>query len=179
MDVKEFPDMPPRRKPFKKVINQVVMFVLGRALQSLSRSDPLVQHEVSTWPENMTLMLVVRPDGGSMAVSRAAGGRLIYRGSRLPEQQADVVIYVKNIDSAFAMFTGQLGIDVAYARHTMCARGDLSNTVSVVRTLNIAEAYLFPAFLSRRLMKALPPIPPLRKHALRLKTYTLGILFGL
>lgn len=179
MDPRDFPDIPPRRKPFKRAINQVVMFVLGRALQSLSHSDPLVQHEVSTWPEKMTLMLVVRPGGGAMAVSRDAGGRLVYRGSKLPEDQADVVIYVKNIESAFAMFTGQLGIDVAYAQHTICARGDLSNTVSVVRTLNIAETYLFPAFLARRLMKALPPIPPLRKHTLRLKTYTLGLLFGL
>ncbi|GAP13694.1 hypothetical protein LARV_01449 [Longilinea arvoryzae] len=179
MDAHNFPDIPPRRKPFKRAINQIVLFVLGRALQSLSHSDPLVQQEVSTWPENLTLMMVIRPDGGSLAVTRGEGGRLIYRGSRVPEAQADVVIYIKNVDGAFAMFTGQQGIDVAYAQHAMCARGDLSNTVSVVRVLNIAESYLFPAFLARRLMKELPPIPLLRKHGLRIKTYTLGLLFGL
>lgn len=179
MDAHNFPDIPPHHKPFKKAINQIVLFVLGRALQSLSHSDPLVQHEVSAWPENLTLMLVIRPDGGSMTVSRAAGGRLVYRGSRVSQDQADVVIYIKNIEGAFAMFTGQQGIDVAYAQHAMCARGDLSNTVSVVRTLDIAEAYLFPAILARRLMKELPPIPALRKHGLRLKTYTLGLLFGI
>ncbi len=179
MNANDYPDIAPRRKPFKRAINQIVMFVLGRALQSLSHSDPLIQHDVRGWPENFTLLMVVRPDGGSMAVSRTKDGYLTYRGRHLPEDQADVVIYIKNIDSAFAMFTGQIGIDKAYAQHTMCARGDLSNTVSVVRVLDIAEAYLFPAFLARHLMKELPPIPFLRKQGLRVKAYTVGILFGL
>jgi len=179
MNIEDFPDIPPRRKPFKRAINQIVMFVLGRALQSLSHSDPLIRHDVRGWPEGFTLLMVVHPDGGSMAVSRLPDGCLAYRGNHLPEEQADVVIYIKNIDSAFAMFTGQIGIDRAYAQHTMCARGDLSNTVSVVRVLNIAEAYLFPSLLARRLMKELPPIPFLRKQGLRLKAYTLGIILGI
>lgn len=179
MSVEEFPDIPPRRRPIKRLINKLVMFVLGRALQSLSHHEPLVQQNVRTWPEHFTLLMTVRPDGGSLAVTRGENGRLIYRGGQLPEDQADVVIYFKNVEIAFALFTGQIGIDVAYAQHAMCARGDLSNTVSVVRVLNIAEAYLFPSILARRLMKELPPIPFFRKQALRLNTYTLGLLFGL
>lgn len=179
MDAQQFPDIPPRKKPVKRLVNQVVMFVLGRALQSLSIHDPLIQHEVKTWPENFTLMLVVRPKGGSMAVTRLPGGRLAYRGAHFPEEKADVIIYMKSVESAFAMFTGQLGIDMGYAQHTMCARGDLSNTVSVVRVLDIAEAYLFPAFISRNLMKRLPPTPFWQKQLLRLKAYFIGIPFGL
>jgi hypothetical protein len=179
MDVTNFPELPPRRKPFKRLVNQIVMVVLGKALQSLSKHEPLIQHEALGWPENFTLMIVVRPDGGSMALTRLAGGKLAYRGTHFPEAQADVVIYMKNVESAFAMFTGQLGIDMGYAQHAMCARGDLSHTVSVVRVLNIAEAYLFPSLLARRLMKQLPPIPFGRKTALRLKAYLLGITFGL
>ncbi len=179
MNYNDYPAIPPRSKPLKKRINKIVLFILGRALQSLSHNEPLVQHEVRSWPENFTLMMVIRPNNGSLAVTRCNDGRLKYLGSGFSEDQADVVIYIKNIEFAFAMFTGQIGIDLAYAQHAMCARGDLSNTVSVVRVLNIAEAYLFPAVLARRLMKALPPIPFLRKHGLRLKTYTLGILFGI
>jgi hypothetical protein len=48
----QFADIPPRRKPIKQSMNQVLMFELGRAMQSLSKSDPLIRHEVSTWPEN-------------------------------------------------------------------------------------------------------------------------------
>jgi len=179
LDYQQFPEIPPARKPIKKMVNKVVLFVLGRALQSLSKRDPLIQREVLGWPEGFTLMLRVRPDGGAMAVTRLAGGRLQYRGANFDETKADVVIYMKNIECAFAMLTGQLGIDVAYAQHTMCARGDLSNTVSVVRVLNIAEAYLFPSFMARRLMKRMPPIPFARKHLLRIRTYFVGVLFGI
>lgn len=179
MDTRQFPEIPPGRKPAKRLINQVVLFVLGRSLQSLSHRDRLIQHEVEGWPEGFTLMLQIRPNGGSMAVTRLPGGKLQYRGAHFDEKQADVVIYMKNVDTAFAMLTGQTGIDVAYAQHAMCARGDLSNTVSVVRVLNIAEAYLFPGFIARRLMKRMPPIPPATKHLLRVKTYLVGILFGI
>jgi hypothetical protein len=178
LNLQAYPDIPPRSSPFKRMVNKTVLAVLGRSLQSLSRSDPLIQEDISHWPEGFTLMMLVRPDGGSLAVTHLPDGTLKYLGSHWDETRADVVIYIKNIDSAFAMFTGQLGADVAYAQHCMCAKGDLSYTVSVVRVLDVVEAYLFPAFLARRLMKQLPPIPTGRKHLLRLKTYFLGVPFG-
>lgn len=179
MNKSTYPDIPPRRSPLKKFINKTVLLVLGRALQSLSHSDPLMQHEIEAWPEDFTMMIVIRADGGSMAVTRDSKAQLVYRGAHFDPGQANVVITIKNIDSAFAMFTGQLGADVAYARHAMSAKGDLSYTVSVVRILNIAEAYLFPAFIARNIMKQLPPIPAARKQILRLKTYFLGVPFGI
>lgn len=178
MDTAAYQPIAPARKPFKRALNKTVLFVLGRSLQSLSRRDPLIKHEVAGWPHDFTLMLRIRPDGGAMAVTRTATGHLRYLGANYDESKADVVIYLKSIETAFAMLTGQLGIDVAYAQHGMCARGDLSYTVSVVRVLNITEAYLFPAFMSHRLMKRLPPIPGFRKHYLRIRTYLLGIAFG-
>ncbi|HZU86233.1 MAG TPA: hypothetical protein VFF78_02045 [Anaerolineaceae bacterium] len=179
MDPNKYPDIPPRRKSFKRLINQIVMFVAGRALQSLSRSEPLVQHEVQTWPEGFTLMMGVYPHGGSLALTTLPGGKLSYLGSKYDPAKADVVINFKNVEAAFKMFTGQMGVDTGYAQHCMTARGDLSNTVSVVRALNITVSYLFPAFLSARLMKRLPPVPFWRKHRLRLKTYLLGVPFGI
>lgn len=179
MSSARYPELPPRRKPIKHAINQIVLFVLGRAVQSLSRYEPLIRHEVATWPENFTLMLVVRPKGGSLALRRTAKADLRYLGSHFDPAQANVVIYMKDIESAFAMFTGQLGIDMGYARHCMCASGDLSNTVSVVRVLNTTVAYLFPAFIARRLMKRLPSTPFWQKQARRLRTYLLGVPFGI
>lgn len=179
MNSAQYPELLPHRKPFKRAINQIVLFVLGRAVQSLSRYEPRIRHEVASWPENFTLMLVVRPKGGSLALRRTPQATLHYLGRSFDPNQADVVIYMKDIESAFAMFTGQLGIDMGYARHCMCASGDLSNTVSVVRVLNTAVAYLFPAFIARRLMKRLPPTPFWQKQARRLRTYLLGIPFGI
>ena len=178
MNPADFPDIPPRPRRFKRLVNHIVFFVLGRGLQSLSRHDRLIQQECSNWPEDFTLMVVVRANGGTMAVQRAGSGRLVYKGSQFPESSANVVIYLKNIDTAFAILTGQMGIDTGYAHHSMCARGDLSHLTSVVRVINVAETYLFPSFMARRLMKRLPPLPYPQKQMLRLKTYLLGIPFG-
>lgn len=174
-----YPDLPSRKKPFKRTVNKVVLFVLGRALQSLSKTDPLIRAETNTWPEGFTLVMNILPKGGALAVMRKPDLCVRYLGSNYPTDKADVAIHINDVESAFKMFTGQLGSDVAYARHAISAKGDLSYTVSVVRVINVVETYLFPRFMSSKLMKETPPIPGWRLHLYRLKTYTLGILFGM
>jgi hypothetical protein len=178
-DPDQFSDFPSGRKPFKVTVVRVVLFVLGRSLQSLSKNDREIQAEVAAWPAGLTLMMRVLPDCGAMAVQKAEGGRLRYLGARLPEDRADIVIYIQNIEAGFRLLTGQVGTDVAYARHNIAARGDISLTVSLTRVLNRVETYLFPAFIARGLMKRLPEIPFFRKNLLRLKAYFLAIPFGI
>lgn len=179
MEAQNYPDLKPVRALGKVIINKVMLFALGRAMQSLSNSDPLIQNEVRAWPENFTLVLAVPPAGCQMSVKSIGNGRLRSMGKAIKAEDADVAIQVKSVHSGFRMLTGQLGPDAAYAQHAMSARGDLSYTVSVVRVLDTVEAYLFPSIISKNLMKSLPPIPFGRKHLLRLKAYTLGLLFGI
>jgi hypothetical protein len=174
-----YPDVPAKTKPFKTSVNRLVLFILGRALQSLSRADDVIQQEVRTWPEDLAMVMLIQPDNGQMGIQRTSEGKLNYLGSQTDPEAADVVIYIKNTEAAFKMLTGQMGTDVAYARHCIAARGDISLTVSITRVLNRVETYLFPAFLARRLMKRLPEIPFFKKQILRLKAYFLGIPFGL
>ena len=179
MEAQNYPDLKPVRALGKVIINKVMLFALGRAMQSLSNSDPLIQNEVRAWPENFTLVLAVPPAGCQMSVKSIGNGRLRSMGKAIKAEDADVAIQVKSVHSGFRMLTGQLGPDAAYAQHAMSARGDLSYTVSVVRVLDTVEAYLFPSIISKNLMKSLPPIPFWRKHLLRLKAYTLGLLIGI
>jgi len=174
-----YPDIIAKSKPLKKAVNRLVLFILGRSLQSLSRSDVVIQQEVRTWPAELSMVMLIQPDKGQMGVQRMSEGKLKYLGSHTDPDKADVVIYIKNTEAAFKMLTGQLGTDVAYARHCIAARGDISLTVSITRVLNRVETYLFPAFLARRLVKRLPEIPFFQKQILRLKAYFLGIPFGL
>lgn len=175
----QFPDHPSGRKPFKVTVIRVVLFILGRSLQSLSKNDPEIRAEVTAWPEALTLMMSVLPDCGAMAVQNVGDGRLRYLGAQLPEEQADIVINIQNIEAGFRLLTGQVGTDVAYAQHNIAVRGDISQTISITRVLNRVETYLFPAFIARRLMKRLPEIPFFRKNLLRLKAYFLAIPFGI
>jgi len=113
----KYPDIKSSAKPFKRSINQAVLFILGRSLQSLSKHDGAIQEEVCTWSDDLTLLMKVLPDCGAMAAQRTSEGKLIYLGKDPDENQADIIIYIKNVEAAFQMLTGQMGTDVAYARH--------------------------------------------------------------
>lgn len=57
----EYPDIKSRAKPFKRSINQTVLFILGRSLQSLSKHDEIIQKEVRTWSDDLILLMKVLP----------------------------------------------------------------------------------------------------------------------
>ncbi len=126
-----------------------------------------------------TLLMRILPQVDAMAVRRTSEAHLLFLGEDIPERQANIVIYIKNVKAAIKMLTGQIGTNVAYARHQIAARGDIALTVSITRVINRIEAYLFPAFIARRLMKRLPELPFFRKHLPRYKAYFLGIPFGI
>ncbi len=172
-------NIPPARKPLMMLVNRVVLFVLGRGLQSASKHDPAIRAELARWQPGFTFMLKQLPHGPSMAVTRTEKGDLRYQGANFPEEKCDVIFFFRNVESAFMMFTAQIGTPTAYAQHRMSARGDLANSMAMVRVLNSIQAYLFPAFIARGIMKRLPPIPFWYKQALRLKIYLLGIPFGI
>lgn len=179
VDLSRFPDILPRKQPFKRLVIKIVLFILGRALQSLSNSDPVIQAEVKSWGQPLTFMMSVAPQVAALAVSSNADGRLKVRRQPFNPEEAEVVIYIHTVNAAFQMFTAQMGTHTAYARHEIYSRGNVALTVSIARIINIVMAVLFPAFIAKNTMKRLPDIPFLKKQALRLKTYLVGIAFGI
>lgn len=64
------------------------------------------------------------------------------------------------------MLTGRLGVSGAYAGHRFTLSGEISEAMSFVRCIDIVEAYLFPKFITKHILKEVP-----RKQANMLKTY--------
>ncbi len=174
----DYKTIKPHRSWFKKLVVSIVFFVLGRAMQSLSRRDATIQKEVASWPEGTTVLFKVLPASPKFAFCKTPQGNLKYLGTRVGEQQADLVIYFKNVDAAFLMMTAQIGTAQAYAEHRMSVRGDLTIALSNIRCLNVVERYLFPTFLAKRVVKRLPAIPFGLRIGRRLWLYTFGVLFG-
>lgn len=63
----------------------------------------------------------------------------------------------KTVTGAFRVLSGQIGISEAYARHLFSLEGDIYQTMSFVRCVEYLEAYLFPEFMSRRILREVPP----------------------
>ncbi len=168
----------PDRKRFKTVTARVAFRVLGKALQSASRRDDVIRYEISRWPEGATVLFKVLPFGPRMGLEKE-DGRLRYRGSKIEEDEADLVIYFKNLESAMLVLTPQRSIPQAFAEHRLSVKGDLSQAVALTRCINQVQALLYPNWIARRVMKRVPAVPFGTRQAQRLRLYALGIPFGL
>lgn len=69
---------------------------------------------------------------------------------------ADMEVEFRNIDAAFLVLSGQIGIAQAYAQHRFTMRGSISDCMTLVRCVEMIEAYLFPKFIAQKILKELP-----------------------
>lgn len=155
---------------FKARLTAVVFFFLWRAFRALYRCDSRVRAELDSWPEGLTLHMQAGSGGPHLAIRRAAQGPERVKSGF---EQAQVDVRFKSLDSAFLLATGRLGVAQAYAQHRFYLYGDIAVTMSFVRCVDVIEGYLFPPFLTRRILKA-PPAKELSSLAVYRK-----VLFGI
>ena len=129
----------------------MVSACLCRALRFLSRWDRRVKAEAHQWPKGKTLRLEIPGAKGFTVTASEEGFRKLPQDTR-----GDVSIRFKSPADAFRVFTGQISVAQAYAQHRFTLRGTLSLALPFVRCVDIAEGYLFPAVLARRILKRQP-----------------------
>ena len=134
-------------------INRTVLAVLLRALRVLYREDSRIRTEIDSWPEGLTLKLKCGPGGAVLALQKSG----TYGIRRLrAAQHTDITMNFKSVQGAFRVLSGQVGISEAYARHLFSLEGDIYQTMSFVRCVEYAEAYLFPRIMTRRILREIP-----------------------
>lgn len=163
---------------WKLRVLRFTIFLFGRAAQVLSRIDPEIRSEISRWPEGFRILYKVLPDGPRMALVRTGPGLECRRGNAAGAD-ADLILAVKNVQSAFLVFTFRIGMHQAYAQNRVSVRGDVPIAMSQMRVLNRVLAYLLPERVARRVTVRMPEIPPVRKHVSRWVVYLLGVPSGL
>lgn len=140
------------RRRVQACVVAFVLRVLHAALVVLGRRDSRAVLEFSRLPEGAAYS-VVAAEGGPELHVQWRGGRLV----RLSEPAVGAcVLRVKSMRDAFLMFTGQMGLAQAYARHAFSLRGDIAEVMRLARLVNLVEAYLFPRVMTRRMMTDVP-----------------------
>jgi hypothetical protein len=142
--------------------------VLYRGFRVLYRKDSRVRREIDSWSPELTLKLVCGP-GGAVLAMKKEGSRGIVRIQRA--QKADITMRFKSVAGAFRVLTGQMSVSEAYAAHQFALEGDICQTMSFVRCVEYAEAYLFPYFWASRILKEVPG-----KELSAVKVYALALL---
>ncbi len=133
----------------KAFVARIVLFVLYRGIKVLAREDSRIMNEFQSWPEGLSVVLETSYNGPSISLMKK-DSKLVRTGDI---ENADIRITFRSIDAAFLVLTGQIGVARAYAEHRFMLSGDICQTMSIVRCIDIAESYLFPRLMTRRILR--------------------------
>ena len=136
----------------KILFEKVIMFFLYRGMKTLYKYDSRVRKEIEGWPIGRPIVLTASKRGPKLCLKRISSG--IVRSENI--EDPDILISFKSIDGAFLVFSGQIGITEAYAQHRFMVKGDIAEIMSIVRCIELAEVYLFPKIITKRLLRRVP-----------------------
>lgn len=137
---------------WKKKIASVVLYFLYGAMAQLYKKDSEVRAEIESWEEGTVFAIACCRNGPALYLGKK-GGKL--KRLQKPEK-VTVLIQFKSMEMAFVVLTGRMGIAQAYAAHSFFLKGSVNRAMSLVRCVDAAEGYLFPRFISRKILKEAP-----------------------
>lgn len=139
-------------RTFQQLVCGIVLQVLFRAIRVLSHCDSRIKQELLELPEGQVVKLSVSPHEKSRSLTFAVSSGTVHKSDKSP----NIHIVFKNEAMAFRVFTGRMGIAGAYAAHAFTLRGNINETMGIVRVVDMVEGYLFPKFMTRRILKDIP-----------------------
>lgn len=146
----------------KACISKVVLFFLYRGFKAGYKFDERIRKEIDGWQDGFTAVIETGVKNLKLCIRKKDGKLQKLKNT----DKADIVITFKSIDAAFLMFTGRLGVAKAYAQHRFTLKGEINQTMSLVRVIDLVEAYLFPKIITKNILKEVP-----KKEANLLRTY--------
>jgi len=138
----------------KKFVANVGFKLLGKGLVSCSKIENGVKEELKSYEDGFTIELKVFNTDTKVAVKKI-GNRFKYLGSKY-EVIPDLSIIFKSYEGAFLLVLGQIGVYEGYAQHRFIVKGDLIESMPFIRILYYVEAYLFPRFITKNILKEMP-----------------------
>lgn len=160
------------KRAVQKLVVGVALRVVHAALVELRSMDATVAAEFAKLPAGTAYFIHTGHACPSLSV--------LWDGSRLLRRQGEAgagcKLYIKSLACSFQLFTGQIGLAQGYARHAFGVVGDVADVMRLARLVNRAEAYLFPPFITKRILtdRPQPAASPLRMYA----RMALGFLMG-
>ncbi len=141
----------------------IVMRVVHAAICELQAvGDTRVLQELAHMYEGQSYSIAAGAKGPVLHV-QWKDGRLLRLAS--PAERA-CTLRIKSLPLAFRLFTGQMGLAQAYAWHAFTVQGELGEVMLLARLVNLVESYLFPRFITKRILTDIPSLQasPLRVY---------------
>jgi hypothetical protein len=148
--------------------------VLGRLIVAGSAADPVVQRELTGFPEGYVIGFSVYGDTLAMKVARR-GAQFVPAPA---DRKADLEIVFKHVSHAFALLSFQESSAVSYANDRMISLGDVGLSMRFMRCLDRVQAMVLPPPIAAMALKSLPNIPLAERLKTTAKTVS-GLVRGL
>lgn len=139
----------------RRMYVELMLQVLGKALQAASEVDPEIQREAKPLPTGLLFEMKVMPDGARMIVEHLGNGKFRSLGGTAP-RPVDLSIQFKHIAHAFLVLSFQEQTSMAYAHDRLLLDGDVSHAIRMTRILNRLEAFILPKLIAQRAVKEYP-----------------------
>lgn len=138
----------------KKNVVNIGFKLLGRGLVSCSKIEEAVKEELKFYEDGFVVELKVFNTDTKVAIMKM-GNEFKYLGSKY-NISPDLSIIFKSYEGALLLVLGQIGVYEGYAQHRFIVEGDFIKGMPFVRILYYVEAYLFPKFISKKILKKMP-----------------------
>lgn len=138
-------------KSFKIIVSKVVLFFLGRGIITLFKNDSKIKQEIESWNDNFIIQITTEDTAINWQIQKKQGK--LYR---VKESKPNLSISFKSVDILFKLVTGRLGVSKAYSEHRFLLKGEIKDAMSFVRVIDRTEGYLFPSFITKRILKEVP-----------------------
>lgn len=148
---------------FKKIVVNVGFKFLGKGLVSCSKIEKAVKEEIEFYEDGFTIELKVFNTETKVAVMKM-GNEFKYLGSKY-NTTPDLSVIFKSYEGALLLILGQIAVYEGYAQHRFMVKGDLIKSLPFIRILYYVEAYLFPKFISKHILKEMPERSSSKIHA--------------
>ncbi len=135
---------------------RIMLWLVGRLLQSASRVDPVIRAEVSTLPADFAFAMRLHSGAAGLVMARE-GERLRHVPARRAPHPS-LVFEFKHVTHAFLVLGFVEGTARAFANDRMTLGGDVAMAMRIVRCLNRMEVLVLPKFVARRAVKQYPDV---------------------
>ena len=138
----------------ERFIIKTGLWSIGKALQTASKLDAEIKRDLRFLPDGFTISLQVYPQIAAVNWQKV-GDKIKFLGTRTIEK-TDLKVVIKSKKAALRMILAQAGIAKSYAQRRIAIEGNTVDAMVLTRMLDKVEAYLFPKFLSKNLLKQHP-----------------------
>ena len=152
------------KRTLKKIYLAAALRLVHAAICELPKLDKKAGEECLSLPAGISYAISTGYKAPTLFV-QWDGSKL--RRLREEPQQRCCKLFIKTLADAFILLTGRMSLAHLYARHGLIVAGEIADVMHLARLVNLAECYLFPPFITRRILPELPRLQasPLRLYA--------------